>query len=485
MVRRGVDPRVFATVACLLSLYILARPPRASADEAPTASEGGGAAAANVEEHKPADPDTGKSTLSPDTLGLIPQPLEPAGIRLTGTYVADAFYGSGGNAGRHVTYEGRLNGALDVDLDRFASWRGASFHCNAFEIHGESLSRDYLHNFLAASSIEAAPALRLYELWLEQQWLGKRVSLRAGQMTADTEFFVTQYSDAFLNSTLGWPAVHAADLPAGGPSIPLAALGARINLQPIEDVTWLGAVFDGDAAGPGEGDPERRNGSGINFRVNDPPLLLTELQYAHHQTPTPGSLLPGRLKLGGWYHAGSFEDQRFTPNGLSQADPRSIGRAAELGSDHAIYVVAEQALASFGERNGDRGIGTFVRFEFAPADRNVIDRYVDAGINIAGLFATRASDKIGIGFAYAHVSDAGRDLDRDFRRFRGENDRVRDYEALTEVGYLAELTRGLTIHPCFQYVFHRAGGSIREESGAAAKATGDASIIGVRTTIKF
>jgi hypothetical protein len=40
---------------------------------------------AKEEEHKPADPDTGKSTLSPETMGLLPNPLEPFGIKFSAT----------------------------------------------------------------------------------------------------------------------------------------------------------------------------------------------------------------------------------------------------------------------------------------------------------------------------------------------------------------------------------------------------------------
>ena len=32
----------------------------------------------------------------------------------------------------------------------------------------------------------------------------------------------------------------------------------------------LGAVFDGDLAGPGPDDPQLRNRYGVNFRINDP-----------------------------------------------------------------------------------------------------------------------------------------------------------------------------------------------------------------------
>jgi porin len=39
----------------------------------------------------------------------------------------------------------------------------------------------------------------------------------------------------------------------------------------------LGGIFDGDQAGPGPDDPQLRDQYGVNFRVNDPPLLLGQV----------------------------------------------------------------------------------------------------------------------------------------------------------------------------------------------------------------
>ncbi|MBB2731720.1 hypothetical protein M2202_005708 [Bradyrhizobium japonicum] len=41
----------------------------------------------------------------------------------------------------------------------------------------------------------------------------------------------------------------------------------------------LGAIFNGDSAGPGADDPQLRNRYGVNFRINDPPLALGEMQF--------------------------------------------------------------------------------------------------------------------------------------------------------------------------------------------------------------
>jgi porin len=204
------------------------------------------------EQRKPADPDTGKTTTSNETLGLLPNPLERQGVRLALTYIGESLGNVSGGPRRAGIYEGRLNGAIDVDLGTLAGWKGLAFHANVFQIHGRGLSRDYIGNLIQVSGVEARPSTRLYEAWLEQKFFNDRLALRAGQLGAtDTEFITSNYMDVFVNATYTWPTSFAINLPSGGPSPPLAAVGARVRAEPTENVKLLVAIFNGDPAGPG------------------------------------------------------------------------------------------------------------------------------------------------------------------------------------------------------------------------------------------
>ena len=114
-------------------------------------------------------------------------------------------------------------------------------------------------------------------MWFERKW-GTKLALRAGQLAADTEFMTAKYTDVFTNASLGWPVGLSLNLPSGGPSPPLAAVGARLRADISDNLSVLGAVFNGDSAGPGRDDPQLRNRYGVNFRINDPPLVLGEMQ---------------------------------------------------------------------------------------------------------------------------------------------------------------------------------------------------------------
>src|SRR3954462_10395204 len=219
---------------------------------------------------KPADPDTGESTVQETTLGLLPNPLEGWGIKFAATYIGEVLGNPSGGLKQGAIYEGRLNLAVDVDLEKLAGWKQLAFHANMFQIHGGGLSRGALLNFMDVSSIEALPSTRLYEIWFEQKW-GTKLALRAGQLAADTEFMTAKYTDVFTNASLGWPAIAAFDLPSGGPSPPLATMGTRLRADVSDNLTLIGAVFDGNAAGPGTGDPQLRGRYGLTLRVHAPP----------------------------------------------------------------------------------------------------------------------------------------------------------------------------------------------------------------------
>jgi porin len=434
------------------------------------------------QEHEPLDPDTGSSTLSHDTLGLLPNPWTDKGVKFALSYVSDTLGNVSGGIHRQLTYEGRLNGAIDLDLARIAGWQGLSFHANVFQIHGRGLSRNDIDNLMPVSSIEALATTRLYEAWFEQRWASDKYSLRAGQLAADAEFFTTRYSDPFINASYGWPAILAINLPSGAPSPPLSSVGARFKALVTDSITSLSAVFNGDPAGPGPDDPQSRDRYGLNFRVNDPPLFLQEFQYAWNQAKDAKGL-PGTFKLGGWYHGGLFADQRFAANGFSQAAPGASPDPAQIRSDYGVYGVIEQMVKRFSGDDDARGIGTFLRVSTTPSDRNLIDFYADSGISIIGLDDKRPHDKIGLGFAYARISGRARDLDRDYEALGAMNRPVRDYEGLLTVSYLAEIKTGWTVLPTFQYIIHPGGGYVFD--AGVPKPIANTAALGVRSVLKF
>jgi porin len=172
------------------------------------------------------------------------------------------------------------------------------------------LSRNAIRNLLAVSTIEALPSTRLHDLWLQQEFLDGQASFRLGQIALDDEFYISQYSATFLNSTFGCPDILSTDLPSGGPCYPFAVPGIRLRFAPTTNWTLSAAVFNGNPAPSGPGDPQLRNSSGTNFLVGEGgSLAVAEFAYAFDVEPISSQQLSD-VKLGGWYHTADFADPR-------------------------------------------------------------------------------------------------------------------------------------------------------------------------------
>ena len=409
---------------------------------------------------------------------------ESHGVQLGANDIGEILANPTGGVRRGAIYEGRLEVFVNLDLEKIAGWSGATAHANAYQIHGRGLSANDLgNNLLLASNIEAERSTRLFDLWLEQHLWTNLVSVRIGQLAADDEFIVSQYASLFVNSTFGFPGITATDLPSSGPAYPLSTPGVRVKIQPTDQLLLMGAVFNGDPAGRGRGTPQSRDPSGTAFRVNDDAFAIAEAAYALNQGKDATGL-PGTYKLGGWYHSGRFADQRFDAAGLSLANPASSGVPAQHRGDFGLYAVIDQ-LVWRAPDNKDQELGVFLRVSGSPSDRNEVDFYADGGLNYKGLLPNRGDDILGLGVAYARISDAASGLDRDFNFFTGMSRPVRDYEIALELTYRAQLAPWWILQPDLQVIFHPGGHVPDPTDPTHSRPIGDAVVVGVRTVVAF
>lgn len=397
--------------------------------------------------------------------------LSDRGVTYNLIYTNDVLGNLSGGNRRGTIDQGKLEGQLTVDLAKLAGWQDLTLYANAFQIHNTGrIRRDYAGGINTIAAIEAAPATRLSELWLERKFLGGAASFRIGQLAADSEFFFSDISVIFLQTD--WPTITAVNLPGGGPAYPLSTPGARLKFEPNKDVALLLAVFNGDPAGPCAGDPDTCNRHGLNFRVRDPALLIGEAQFRTNQGKDDTGLAR-TLKLGGWSHLGQFNDQRYANDSSLLADPAGSGIAARHRGDFGIYGVVDQQI--YRPRGGaaDSGVSVFGRASMSPSDRNLVSLQVDAGIVFAGLIPGRPDDKFGAAVIYSRFSDSVRAFDRDQINFTGAGF-VRDYETNLELTYVAQIIPGWTVQPVYTHIWH--------PSGQAGR---DAQVAGVRSIIKF
>lgn len=416
-------------------------------------------------------------------LGKARKALHDHGLDFEMNYLGETFVNPTGGVRQGFTYDGLLETAIDADLAKIASIEGAKFRVSSYQIHGRGFSS---HNILSYSTVnwpDAQPATRLGELWFEQT-IGP-ASLRIGQLTAAGEFLYSQFGSQNADGTFGWPNLAYYNLPGGGPIYPLAAPGVRVKLTPSNDVTLLAAIFNGDPAGSGfSGEQEIKNRAGVNFRLKDPPLLMSEAQLSYSIGETG---LPGTIKFGGWLHFGRFPDQRFDTEGRYLADPESNEKPLLNRGSFIVYAMADQWLWRSPEDKA-KGVGAFGRLMGAPADRNEISFYADAGLDFKGVWSARPKDEFGVAAAYTRVSPALSAFDRDKLVFAeevtGKPALVRSSEIAFEANYRLRIASGWIVQPDFQYIFRPGGGKPNPKDSNGLRIP-DAAIFGLRTLIEF
>ena len=380
--------------------------------------------------------------------------LAGAGVTYGANYVGEFFDIARGGQSRGSSYDGRVEGFANVDLEKFRGWNGGTFHVNGFYIHGEGPTTKHVGSIAPVSGAEALATVRLYEVWLEQALLDNKLHIRVGQMAADSEFWLSDTAVLFLNGTFGWPGIVAADTLQGGPAYPFATPGVRVSFQPTQNVKLLAGLFNSLPAEPNTTDPQRGNRHGTNFRFGDPPLLMLEGHFSYDAG------LPGKLRLGGWKEFNDFVDLRT---------------GAIIDGNHGLYAIVDQQVW---QGSDHESVSIFARVSGSPDRQNTVDWYFDAGIVVSGLLPGRAKDKLGAAFGYSKISDRAQAADQD-----AGLPVIRDYEAVLEINYSALIVPGWTLAPDFQY-FWNPGGRVADPLRPRSPAD-DAVVIGVRTSISY
>ena len=380
--------------------------------------------------------------------------LAATGVTYGLNYIGEVFDVTSGGLSRGATFNGRVEGYTDIDLGKVAGWQGAVFHTNFWYIHGIGPNTKHAGALLSVSSVEALETVRLDEMWIEQALLGGMLKARFGELAADTQFYQSDTAAAFFNGAFGWPVISGANLVHGGPAYPLAIPGVSVQFLPSENFTLLAAIYNGSPVDPRAASAQRDNRHGLDFRLEDPPLVMLEGKISTQLA------LPGFIKLGGWHEFGDFADKRS---------------GALIEGNHSLYAMIDQRIWKGGE---GQGINVFGRVMGAPDKQNRIDFYADAGIVVTGLVPNRPNDSFGAAFGYASISDRVRAANRDALL-----PIIHDHEAVLEINYRGEIIPGWVVMPDFQYIWHP-GGHVEDPSHPGV-AVQDAAVIGARTTINY
>lgn len=379
------------------------------------------------------------------------------GVHLGAGYIGEVFGNLTGGRRRGAVVEGLGEVSLDLDLEKLTGfWSGAEIYSSFLLPHGRSPSGQLVGDLQTLSNIDAYDSPLLYELWLEQSLRNKRLSIRAGQLLADSEFAGSDYGAFLLNGSFGWPAFIGGNTLNAGPTYSRAAPGLRVRARLADNGYVQAGVYDGDTFDSAEGDP-RRNRHGIRWRLNSDQgaFAIAETGWSINQG-TNASGLPGTYKLGAWLHTADFADLRDS--------------ARSHSGNHGFYVAADQMLWRENDADDAQGLGLFFRGGFSPEDRSAFEFTIDTGLHYRGLFPGRDDDALALGFAYVNVSEDQRSAER-----TAGASVLSDYELAVELTYQINVTPWLGIQPDVQWIRHPGG------SGALD----DALVVGLRTRVTF
>jgi len=381
----------------------------------------------------PAAPLFERETITGEWFGNRPI-IEERGISLFGSYTWEVWGNTSGGLRTGSVYTGLMEFGAEGDLEKLAGWRGGSMGTTWLWLSGRDASEDLVGNFLTVSNIAGFNTLRMMELWFQQNLLDDKISLRFGNITADSEFLVSDYGGLFLNSTFGWPALASMNMAGGGAAYPVGGLGARLLLEPAGWISVRSGVFLTNLL------PQSVNRAGFrwDFKSEQAVTWMNELALRHGGENSP--LPPGFVKAGLWLQTGAESNAANPGSGLPNT---------------GFYLLADQMLWPEGD-NSDQGLGIFSGTGFTPPERNVVDFYLNAGLTCKGLLPGRDDDTCGAALGLANQGGEGSEI-------------------VLEATYQCVLTPWCMVQPDVQYII---------QPGAASTLS-NALVTGLRFSVVF
>jgi len=383
------------------------------------------------------------SGLTGDWAGLRSS-LQERGFDFTGSYTAETFGNPKGGIKRSMVFDGLLKLALDVNLEKAAGWKGATFRISGLYPHGTSGSDGKVGDASIFSNIDSYDTSRLVDFWLEQKLLDGKLGLKVGQMRIDDEFGLSDSAAVFINGSFGVPNPVVTPMPLG--IYPVGAPGVRLNVEPLEGLYALAGVYDGnpspsDFADPTDGSRAHgaRHGTDWAMRKSEGTLYTGEVGYQR----TSGSY-PGAIRFGVLRHTDDFADTSGAPG-------------VEHRTSTSSYYVIDQTLWQKSKESKE-AISAFLKGTMAPERSSTMGDTVQVGVVYTGL--VKGSDSLGLAWTHNKFSP---------------NPNNQDRENIAELTYSLPVTPYLRIQPDIQYINHPGGTNVNN----------NAWVLGIRATVTF
>jgi porin len=365
------------------------------------------------------EPEEEESRLTGSWLGYRPK-LADHGLDFSYIYKGEVVRNTSGGVESATSLLQNMDIKLDVDGEKLAGWKGSSASFYYLYNFSDSPSEN-VGDSQVTSNIEAGVTIsKLYEAWIQQELLDGGVSILAGLHDLNSEFYVTETSGLFFNSSFGI-GKDLSQTGVNGPSIfPTTSPALRLRVNSGKNFYMQTAAFNAQA-----GDPDEPTGTKFRLDKNDGLLLITEFAYLRGEDNKTQAR--GKYGFGFWTYTNTFESNS-SEAGVKKTDIVNRG----------YYFLADQELSEM--------VAVFARYGTASHEVNQFASCLGAGFVFTGLVPLRNSDKLGIAIARVENGKTHRN------NMKASGTDFDDGETAYELNYRIELYPGVAIQPDYQYI---------------------------------
>lgn len=346
-----------------------------------------------------------------------------SGIRLGGTWIADANYLIAGGIEPHKLSSNSLFVlSLGLDLQKLAGIRGAS-------VGSEFLQFDGSRTNLQAGTVQGYNGLpgppplnrtELYQLWWRQELFNKKLVIRIGKTVPIYDFNnvmrpvvhgSTQQRIPSVTALIYTPIFVNPSMLGAIPGYYDSAVGITVNYLPTDNFYISAGIYDGNLA--------RGRHTGIKS-----PLFNG---YYFQIVESGASWMIGEDKKPGIFAVGFW----------NQTGKLRIPHKVSQRGMYGTYIFGSQRLWFQHPGKDNSGISAFVQFGINNSKILPVHTYVGGGLTAFGLVPGRLQDSMGFGFANSWLNS---------------NLFKRSSELIIQGYYQANIVSGLYVEPVISYI---------------------------------
>jgi porin len=314
----------------------------------------------------------------------------------------------------------------ELNFDQWSWLKGYKGFINVINNAGNTLS-DKVGDNQVNSNIEAPSMLFLYQAWIEKLYLENTISLLMGLMEINTDFYVTDTSALFLNSSFGIGAEISGSGVTGPSTYPYTSLGVRAKIDFPNKLYALWGILDGV---PGNPDDEKSNS--INWDSAEGLLMITEIGTTTQSNVSNSDSVFSKLGVGFWGYTESFDN--IDPNSDEPAE-----------GNYGMYVLFDKTTSP--------RFSYFFRSGYANREVSTVMLNTSIGFNIRAPFSfLNEEDVLGFGITDA-VFSPGYIRDQSLQN----GTQFETHEVTTELTYRFKVWKDMALQPDYQLVINPSG----------------------------